>query len=120
MNIARFLKIAFPKKHLWWLLLLLDTERDVDLNELILILINNLRSSPRRCSLRKGVLRNFAKFRGKHLCQSLFFNKIIGLMPQVCNFIQKETMAQVFSCKFCEISKNTFFTKQLQENASAV
>ena len=24
---------------------------------------------------KKGVLRNFAKFTGKHLCQSLFFNK---------------------------------------------
>ena len=29
--------------------------------------------------LRKGVLRNFAKFTGKHLCQSLFFNKVAGL-----------------------------------------
>ena len=27
-----------------------------------------------RCSLRKGVLRNFAKFTGKYLCQGLFFN----------------------------------------------
>ena len=27
----------------------------------------------------KGVLRNFAKFTGKHLCQSLFFNKVSGL-----------------------------------------
>ena len=25
---------------------------------------------------KKGVLRNFAKFTGKHLCQSLFFNKV--------------------------------------------
>ena len=25
------------------------------------------------------------------------------------NFIEKETLAQVFSCEFCEISKNTFF-----------
>ena len=25
-----------------------------------------------------------------------------------CNFIKKETLAQVFSCEFCEISKNTF------------
>ena len=31
------------------------------------------------CSLRKGILRNFAKFTGKHLCQSLFFNKVAGL-----------------------------------------
>ena len=28
-------------------------------------------------SRKKGVLRNFIKFTGKHLCQSLFFNKII-------------------------------------------
>ena len=39
------------------------------------------RSSHRRCSLRKGVLRNFAKFTGKHLCQSLFFHKVAGLSP---------------------------------------
>ena len=31
------------------------------------------RSSRGRCSVRKGVLRNFAKFTGKHLCQSFFF-----------------------------------------------
>ena len=28
--------------------------------------------------------------------------------PQTCNFIKKETLTQVFSCEFCEISKNTF------------
>ena len=33
------------------------------------------RSSHQRCSMKKGVLRNFTKFTGKHLCQSLFFNK---------------------------------------------
>ena len=26
----------------------------------------------------KGVLRNFSKFTGKHLCQGLFFNKVAG------------------------------------------
>ena len=36
------------------------------------------RSSHRRCSVRKDVLWNFAKFTGKHLCQSLFFNKVPG------------------------------------------
>ena len=35
-----------------------------------------------RCSVKKCVLRNFAKFTGKHLCQSLF----------ACNFIKKETL----------------------------
>ena len=37
------------------------------------------RCSHRRCSTRKDVLRNFAKFTGKDLCQSLFFNKATGL-----------------------------------------
>ena len=41
------------------------------------------RSSHRRCSVRKGFLRNFAKFTGKHLCQSLFFNKVAGLSLQL-------------------------------------
>ena len=27
---------------------------------------------------------------------------------QACNFIKKETLAQVFSCEFCETSRNTF------------
>ena len=62
---------------------------------------------------KKDVLRNFAKFTGKHLCQSLFFNK--GL---ACNFIKKETLAQVFSFEFCEISKNTFSTEHLRTTAS--
>ena len=28
---------------------------------------------------------------------------------RACNFIKKETLAQVFSCEFCEVYKNTFF-----------
>ena len=28
-----------------------------------------------------GVLKNFAKLTGKHLCQSLFFNKVTDLRP---------------------------------------
>ena len=42
-------------------------------------LILNDRSSHLRCSVKKDVLRNCAKFTGKHLCQSLFLNKVAGL-----------------------------------------
>ena len=28
---------------------------------------------------------------------------------EACNFILKETLAQVFYCEFCQISKNTYF-----------
>ena len=33
----------------------------------------------------------------------------IGLQTEVCNFIKKEPLPQVFSYEFCEIFKNTFF-----------
>ena len=66
------------------------------------------RRSHQRCSMKKGVLRNFTKFTGKHLCQSFFFNKAVGLGLRACNVIKKETQAQAFSCECCEISKNTF------------
>ena len=41
------------------------------------------RSSHRRCSMKNVVLENFAKSIGKHLCQSLFFNKVAGLWPVI-------------------------------------
>ena len=41
------------------------------------IKVKGRRSSHRRCSERKIVLRNFAEFTGKHLCQSLFLNKML-------------------------------------------
>ena len=40
-----------------------------------------IRSSHRRCSVKKGVLKIVAKFTRKDLCQSLFFNKVPGLRP---------------------------------------
>ena len=41
--------------------------------------IYTYKSSNRSCSVRKGVLRNLAKFTGKRLCQGLFFEKFAGL-----------------------------------------
>ena len=37
------------------------------------------RINHRGCSVKKGVLRNFAKFTGKHLRQRLFSNKVAHL-----------------------------------------
>ena len=31
---------------------------------------------------KKGVLKDFAKFTGKNLCQRLFFNKVAGLLKK--------------------------------------
>ena len=39
---------------------------------------------------------------------------------QSCNFIKKETLAQLFSCEFCEVFKNTVFQEHLWTTASIV
>ena len=39
-------------------------------------------------------------------------------MPGAYNFIKKETLAQVFSCEFSKISRNTFFTEYLWASTS--
>ena len=48
------------------------------MNLIKLLKCGEYRSSHWRCSVAKGVFRNFAKFTGKHLCHSLFFNKVAG------------------------------------------
>ena len=54
---------------------------------------------------KKNVLGNFSKFTRKHLFQGLLLNEV----AKTCNFIEKETLEQVFSREFCEIFKNTLF-----------
>ena len=46
-------------------------------------------------------------------------NRILksSIHPQkqkACNFVKKESLAQVFYCDFCQISKNIFFTEHLR------
>ena len=43
---------------------------------------------------------------------------LIKLQAEACNLIKKETLAHVFSCEFCEISKNSFFTEHHWATAS--
>ena len=37
------------------------------------------KSSRQRCSIKKGIRKNFTKFVGKHSCKRLFLNKIADL-----------------------------------------
>ena len=74
------------------------------------------RSSRQEVFCKKAVLKNFSKFTRKHLYQGLFFNKVAGLRPATL----LKTLAQVFSCEFWKISKNTFFYKTPPVAASGV
>ena len=60
-----------------------------------------------------GILQNSQE----NTCARVSF--LIKLQPDAYNFIKKEILAQMFSCEFCEISKNNFFTEHLWATASA-
>ena len=70
------------------------------------------RSSHRSCSVRKGVLINFAKFIGRHLCQSLFFNKIAGLRP--ATLLKKRLWNRCFPVNFTKFLRTPFSQKHLR------
>ena len=77
------------------------------------LIINTLNSSeaqkqlpelPHKKALKSFI--NFSKFIGKHLCRSLFFNKIAGL-------IKKETDTSVFLWILRNFSENLFYRTPL-------
>ena len=59
----------------------------------------------RRCSVKKMFLEISQNWQ-EITCARISF--LIKFQVSVCNFIKKETLAQVFSCGFCEISNNAF------------
>ena len=70
------------------------------------------RSSRPKVFQKKGVLRNFLKLTGKHLCQSLFFNNVAGLRPAI--LLKKETLHRCFSANFAKFLRTHFLTEHLQ------
>ena len=68
--------------------------------------LSSVRSSHRRYSVRKGVLRNFAKFTKKHLCQSLFFNNVSGW-----GLFKKRLWHRCFAVNFAKYLRTPFLQK---------
>ena len=68
-----------------------------------------------------GVLKNFAIFTGKHLCQSLFFNKVAGLHPQfLCFFTNKTIVIDMFGNFYHMSVQSTWFRCLDQRNAQMI
>ena len=61
---------------------------------------------------KKGILENFAKFTGKHLCQSLFFNKVAMLRP--ANVLKMRLWHSCFPVNFAK-----FLRTPVLQNTSA-
>ena len=61
---------------------------------------------------RKGVFRNFEKFTGKHLCQSLLFNKVAGL--RTVTLLKKRFWYRCFSVNCSKFLKAPSITEHLR------
>ena len=77
---------------------------------------SDFRSSRPEVFYKKGVLRNFIKFTGKHLCQSLFFNKGAGLRP--ATLLKKRLWHRCFPVNFEKLLRTPFLTEHLPMAAS--
>ena len=69
---------------------------------------NTIRSSPPEVFCKKGFLTNFAKFTGKHLCQSL----------RPATLLKKSHWHRCFPVNFAKFLRTPFSTEHLQTTAS--
>ena len=58
------------------------------------------------------VLKNFQIFTGKHLCWSLFVNKVAG--PQACNFMKRRFKHSCFPVNIAKFLRTAFLIEHLR------
>ena len=78
---------------------------------LVLKIPQKKQKQPPEVFYQEGVFKNFTKFTGKHLCWSLFFDKLQAWDLQF--YLKWDSSTGVF-LKLFEIFKNTIFTKHLR------
>ena len=71
-----------------------------------------VRSSHQEVFCKKGVLRNFEKLTRKHLCGSLFFDKVAGLRP--ATLLKKRLWHRCFPVNFVRFLRTPFLTEDLR------
>ena len=91
---------------------LLSSVLSVFLTDKSLKITVNFKSSRPEVFCKKGVLGSFAKFAGKQLCQSLFFNKVADLGP--ATLLIKRLWYRCFPVKFAIFLSTTFLTEHLR------
>ena len=74
-------------------------------------MLQKYRSSRLEVFCRKGVLRNFEKFTGKYLRQSLLFHKVAG--PRIVTLLKKRSWYRCFPVNFSKFLKTPSVTEHL-------
>ena len=66
----------------------------------------------------KKVVLKISQNSQENTCARVSFT--ISCKPQACKFFTKETLTQVFYCKFCKVFKNTYFEEHLRMAGSVL
>ena len=66
--------------------------------------------------MKSGVLKHLPNFIGKHLCWNLVVYKVAVLRS--ATIFNKRPNTEVFSCEFCQIFMNMFYTENFRTNVS--
>ena len=53
------------------------------------------KSSHQSCPVKKSVLKNYPKFTGKYLCQSLFLNKVAGFFLRILRKFEENLVTEL-------------------------
>ena len=80
----------------------------IELSEELMVMWKE--EQPPEVFCKKSVFRNFAKFTGKHLCLSLFFNKVVGGSARL---LKKRLWHRCFPVNFTKFQRSPFFTEHL-------
>ena len=78
-----------------------------------------LRSSHRRCPIKKAVFKNFAKFIGKHLCWSLFLTELIWILQKSLAFFEEHfrwLLLYIYQKAAAHNQSDFFFAKVIGKN----
>ena len=81
-----------------------------DIKEFYYFCIQVIEAVVQRFSV-KVVFKNFAKFTGKHLCQSLFFDKVAGLRP--ATLLKMKIWHRCFPVNFLNFLRTPFLIEHL-------
>ena len=98
----RCLRWVLYKMHIFWVLILYKSSKSSTTQPKIVW----SEAVALRCSAKKGVLRNFVKFSGKQLYQSLFFNKVADIRP--ATLLKKRLWHRCFPVSFAKFLKTLF------------
>ena len=74
---------------------------------------SDVQKQPPEVFYKKDPLKNFGKFTGKHLCQSLFFNKVPGLGLQL--YLKRHSGTGVFLEILRNFPENLFYRTSLED-----